>query len=266
MKFSPYSFSKQSTFEQCPAKFKFQYIDKIKTEFKMNDILEKGSFIHLILEEFAKNNGVFPDNIEYNFRHSSEEQIQEYKEIANNFIFSEIGYNYLNNELGKFFGAEVEFGVKIDDSGKWVSTNYYDKKVLFRGKIDHANKYDNIMELLDWKTGKINESPQVLQLIMYAVWCFLKFPEVDEVHTAFVYIEHSSEKRYTFKRKMLKALQATIARKLIEIELEEKFEKHEDGLCQFCQFRLAGVCEETSNDEFITDMMKYSYNYSNKEY
>jgi len=256
MKFTPYSFSKQNTFETCKLKFKFQYIDKIRTEFKMNAVLEKGSYIHLILEQLAKNNGVLPE-IEYNFKHSTDEEIHNYKTIAHNFVYSELGYKYLDNTDDKFFGAEVEFGVK-SENGIWSSTNYYDKKALFRGKIDHANKIGSTMYLLDWKSGRVSAFPAPLQLVMYAVWCFLKFPEIDTVNTAFVYLEHGKEKRYIFKRKHLRSLQEKIAEKLYNIEMETEFPKTESALCEYCQFRLSGDCTETSNEDFNDNLMKFA--------
>ena len=256
MKFTPYSFSKQNTFAQCPFKFKLQYIDKIKTPFKMNAILEKGSYIHLILEEIANNDGVLPE-IEYKFKYSTKEEIQGYKVIAHDFIYSELGYKYLNPENGKFFGAEVEFGVKLVD-GKWLDTNYYDKNAMFRGKIDHMNKLGERAEVIDWKSGKVNSDPAVLQVIMYAIWVFIKFPEVQEVDSVFVYVEHGQEKRFTFKRSHLIPLMKKLVEKIYNIEKAIKYPKTENGLCPFCQYRLSGDCEETSNLDFNDDLMKFA--------
>ena len=256
MKFAPYSFSKINLFETCPMKFKFQYIDKIRTPFKMNDVLEKGSYIHLILEKLAKNDMVLPE-VKYNFRHSTEEQVKEYNVIAHDFIFSEIGYNYLQNEEQKFFGAEVEFGIKVED-GKLASTSYWNKKALFRGKIDHANMGNGVMHLLDWKSGKVSGFPAPLQLVMYAVWCFLEFPEIHTVETAFVYVEHEEEKRYVFTRDMLGKLSKKMLEKVYNIEHEEKFEKKESKLCEYCEFRLQGLCEETSNTDFNDTLSKFN--------
>ena len=55
MKFSPYSFSKIGTFSQCPYRFKLQYIDKIKIPFEINIALEKGKYIHSLIEQYIKN-------------------------------------------------------------------------------------------------------------------------------------------------------------------------------------------------------------------
>jgi len=256
MKFSPYSFSKQNVFEQCPKKFEYKYIDKIKTEFKMNAVLEKGSYIHLLLEELAKNNGVLPE-VKYSFKHSTDEEIKEYNIIAKDFIFSEIGQKYLDNKDNSFYGAEVEFGIKIID-GEWVTCGYYDKGAFFRGKIDHMNKTETKVEVLDWKTGSISKFPAPLQLVMYAIWAFIAFPEIEKVDSAFVYIEHEKEKRYPFKRSMLTKLKAKFAEKVFNMENASSFSKKESPLCDYCEFRLQGICEEVSSLSFSEDMMKFN--------
>jgi len=256
MKFTPYSFSKINLFETCPLKFKYQYIDKLRTPFKMNATLEKGSYIHLMLEELAKNEMV-AQKVSYNFKHSTKEQVQGYNAIFHDFVFSELGYHYLNNPEQKFFGAEVEFGVVIED-GEWRATSYWNKKALFRGKIDHVNSSDGVMHLLDWKSGKVSAFPAPLQLVMYAVWCFLKYPDVHTVQTAFVYLEHGEEKPYVFKREHLEALMKKVAEKIYNIEHETKFTKKESKLCDYCEFRLQGICESQTGTELADDMMKFN--------
>lgn len=255
MKFTPYSFSKLNTFEQCPMKFKFKYIDKISTPFKMNATLEKGSYIHLLLEELAKNDMVLP-KVSYDFKYSSRQDIVSYKKTFRDFVFSDFGEKYLSNDDYTFFGAEVEFGVKLED-GVLSETSYWNKKALFRGKIDHVNIHDDTMYLLDWKSGRVNQYPAILQLVMYAVWCFLKYENINIVKTAFVYIEHGVEKTYTFKRKHLDDLIAKVMEKINNVELETKFNKKESKLCEYCEFRLQGLCKETSNIDINNEMLRF---------
>lgn len=253
MSFFPYSFSKQNCYSTCPKKFEFNYVMNLRTEFSMNATLEKGSFIHLLLENFAL--GKLSET-SYNFRHSDEDQIKEYKLIFKDFVQSDIGKSYLNPE--NFHGAEVEFGVKLNEDGTLSSTSYYNKKAFFRGKIDHSNKNGKVMELLDWKSGKVNAFPAPLQLIMYAVWCFVEYPEVEEVRTAFVYIEHGVEKPYIFKRSHKDALEQKIKDKLFEIENAQEYPKKESALCEYCEFRKVGYCTPVLGNEFADNMMKYA--------
>lgn len=252
MKYNPYSFSKISTFS-CPMKFKLNYIDKIRVK-TSNIALEKGSYIHQMLEDYSKS----VEDSNFEFRLSTPEQIREYQEIFQNFVDSPEGHKYLDPEP---FGVELEFALKIEDK-KLVPTNYHNKQALIRGKIDHAIRPSvNRMILLDWKTGKVKDVPDVLQVLVYAVWCFYNFPEVDVVDTAFVYVEHSQSKEYTFTRANLKKFEEKMLQKIIEIELAKEFPKRETALCNWCDYRKQGICTETNNADFNNDMMKYSMNF-----
>ena len=136
MKYSPYSFSKISLFEQCPLKFKFNYIDKIGV-FVPNLALERGSYIHTLLENDTKDK---PTKFKFNIA-TKEEQLQCI-DVFIEFKKSDLGQRYL--EVPAL--AEVEFGMKIID-GALVPCSYYDKEALFRGKIDHMIPVESIIEV-----------------------------------------------------------------------------------------------------------------------
>ena len=133
MIFSPYSFSKINLYEQCPRKYKFNYIDKIKT-FEKNLATERGSYIHLLLENDTKSK---PS--EFKFTLIDDEKQQECIKVYEDFRHSELGEWFFEFDQAE---AEVEFGMKKTDEGL-VTCSYYDKEALFRGKIDHlAFDYD----------------------------------------------------------------------------------------------------------------------------
>ena len=75
-----YSLSKIQCFEQCPLKYKFTYIDKIKTI--PNSALSKGSKVHYIFENL--------DNIDY-FKNTQDESVLKALNVAYNFLDSELG-------------------------------------------------------------------------------------------------------------------------------------------------------------------------------
>ena len=55
-KYSPYSYSKMSTYSSCPLKFKFNYIDRLRIDKKVK-ALEKGSFFHHLCEQYVIGKG-----------------------------------------------------------------------------------------------------------------------------------------------------------------------------------------------------------------
>lgn len=247
MKYAPYSFSKINLYEQCPLKFKFNYIDKLGT-FYPNLATERGSFIHTLLENHTKEK-----KTKFKFLIATEEEQKDCFNIFVEFLDSDLGKKYMVNDAK----AELNFGMKKTKTGLEVC-KYGDKQALFRGKIDHSILEEYKMHLADWKTGKVSFFPAPLQLMMYMVWAFYKYPELEEVITSFVYVEHLQEKEYKFTREHLNPSIMKILGKILNIEKDTTFLKKEGPLCNFCDFRTAGLCLPETHDEFEQKMMQYT--------
>jgi len=134
MKFAPFSASKLAVFNQCNRKFKYQYVDKIKTPFVVSEALTKGKIIHSLLENHRF---TLPEKIA---------MIKKEKQI----IYSEFYTKDLVKECIGIYNAYVESTMgKENFSNKPLATELeiaLDKKlkpceplaqdVLFRGYID----------------------------------------------------------------------------------------------------------------------------------
>jgi len=258
LKFVPYSFSKMDVFSQCPLKFKFQYIDKIY--FKSTHVaFEKGSYIHLVLENHANFGGIDIEkaitDTSFKFRLSTPENIDVYKNIIRTFVNSDIGVKYFKTFEIK--SAEQQFGL-INEGTKLVDTSYFNKKALLRGKIDQISfdPKENEWNIIDWKSGSVPETLNPKQIGMYALWFMTKYPEVGVVNTTFVYIEHSKEKLIRYTRDDLPALRQLYAMDIKKIELESNFNKKESHLCVFCDYRKHGLCEEEKPSTHEFSMFK----------
>ena len=240
----------------CPKKFDFNYIQKLRV-WVPNLATERGSYIHLLLENDTKEKPTT-----FKFTMIDDEIQQQCIKIYEDFKQTEIGQTYFDCPAE----AEVEFGVKLLE-GELVTCSYYDKEALFRGKIDHfIDHKDGSLTMADWKTGKVSLFPAPLQLAMYALWGFLKYPDAFEIKTSFVYVEHSEEeKEYRFKREHMRALKKKVIEKIVSIEKAKDYPKKESALCNYCEYRKKGLCLESSGDEFAQDMMKYSYKPKKKE-
>ncbi len=244
---SPYSFSKINTYELCPLKFKFQYLDKLGI-FQRSLATERGSFIHLLLENHTKDK-----KTKFKFHIATEEQQKECFDIFVKFLDSKLGQKYMVKDAE----AEVHFGIKKTMTG-FETCSYYDKEALFRGKIDQLILKDHEALIGDYKTGKISLYPAPLQLLMYVIWAFYEYPELEEINTSFIYVEHDKEKLYKFTRKHLFTALKKVLEKIITIENDKVFEKKEGPLCDYCDFRAAGLCLPETNDEFEDKMMKFN--------
>ena len=247
MKYSPYSTSRIALWNQCPRKFKYNYIDKVPREFKDDTPLKKGFCVHLLLENKIKKYAkdylkklIKKENI-------SDDIIRESKKIYRNFIESPLG-----KEIFSYFplGVELEVGLKIEDK-QLVTCEFSDQDCLFRGKIDYVcvDKETNKVMVIDWKTGKdksegtFKQSPD--QLIFYATWYFHNFP-VDEIELMYIFVEHGTKSSYTLKRENLKTYIRYLLESIQKIEADDKFEKHIGPLCNWCEYKKH--CDEDINN------------------
>ena len=218
MIFTPYSFSTLSMFDQCRRKFKYAKIDKAPKSKKDMTPLIKGGAVHSILEHFPAP--------------SPHKRANEYQYIVDKFVGSSLGKKYLFTECV----SEFNFGL----SKILQPCNYSDKEALFRGKIDHICIIDNILHLVDFKSGKYHDEKwqNYDQLLFYAIYFFISRPEINNIKISYVYIEHSDmENSIILDRKYLKIYAKSLIKIIQAVEKEEIFPKCISPLCFWCEYK-----------------------------
>lgn len=248
MNFAPYSHSRLDEFRHCPHKFKLKYIDKVKVPFVTGLALYRGSYMHERIEHHYN---------EINFD-TNEVFTQEEKDkcdiIIENFKNSEIGQYYYN----KHGAHEEEFGLKVV-YGKLQVCDYNDSDAWVRGKIDYSYFEGPKLTIVDWKSGKskVGDTKYFTndQMTMYAVWAFTKFPELQELDTAFVYIEHNNERKETFYRSNLKEYVKKLFLDTKACENGERYPKVVGPLCNFCDFKTYDHCSGEVDMESIMGLI-----------
>ena len=244
MKFTPYSFSKMGSFHQCPRKFKLQYIDKIKIPFETNIALEKGKYLHHLIECDLKN-----EKGNFVFKLSKDEDKNKYRQIFNNFIVSP-HYNFFKSLKEKYI--EQGFSLILDPSrqgkNKLIPENYKNgKNVLVRGFIDFLAIKDDVNQktaiIVDWKSGKYKEDQNEMQVMIYSIWAFLRFSQIEKVETYFYFIEHNKFVSRTYYREQLNELIKNMIDYIKPIEKASQFPKNITALCDWCPFKKFGHCD-----------------------
>lgn len=165
------SWSRLSTYEQCPRKFKLSYIDKVFKEEGKSIHLVKGEQLHKQMEEYviAKNGqGAMPLGFSPEVRQS---------------------LPYVDRLYEHFDGIYPEAQVACDI--KWQPTEWFGSDTAWRAIWDAtALKTDNCF-LVDWKSGKIYPLNKGFgQLHLSAVMAMNKWPALSETRAAYVYLEH----------------------------------------------------------------------------
>lgn len=225
MKYTPYSYSKISTHQQCNRKFKYVYIDKVKPGKKDLTALLKGGAVHNIFENYP-NPG-------------THKLAPKYQHIFDNFIKTKLGEKYVKTDSIR----EYSFGLTED----LQITTYAAKDALFRGFVDHICIIENVLHLIDWKTGKLKEQrwQSYDQLMFYAIYFFQKYSHVNTIRISYVYVEHNeAENDIVLERKYLQNYVNDLMSLIYAAENDIQFQKCPSKLCDYCEYK-----EHCDNDQ-----------------
>jgi hypothetical protein len=230
--YTPYSYSKIKIFEDCPRKFKYIYIDKIKVPRVPKDYFDKGTFIHLLLQ--------------YDGDLAKIKNTKEFQEIKSNGLLStadlrEFVATYVrfkeSNVAKVLFKRDIilrEFELFLNHDLEIVEK---DDDVFLRGYIDAAfvDHATDTLILVDYKTGRIPEKQSFKQLLFYAIGMFSLVP-IDKIILAYVYVEHDKIKTGVLKRENIEKYKKALYNTVQKIEDCKDFPKVEN-FSDFCDYR-----------------------------
>lgn len=213
-KVMPLSFSRLSTFEQCPAQFDYLYVSK-RVANQSNEHSEYGDRVHKVLE--AKGKGTLDEAAL-----SAEEKItlEKWGPIVDR-ITAQSG--------DKYYEHQMAVNRNLAPVG-WFSPDVWIRSIADVLVVDGATAY-----CLDYKTGKVKENPTQLQL--FAAMVFWHFPKVETVKTSFVWLKFDEVTNSRYERRFLDALwralepRFTKVQDVIELGV---FETKPSGLCPWC--------------------------------
>ena len=273
------SYSALDTFKQCPMKYKFQQIDKIKAPKSKEAIF--GNKIHKALQFFHSTQPVSPtldellnylkeiwpaspsQDKESPFRDEQEDMLyfSEAIKILKNY------YNHYVQIKDKFTVIDVEtrFEVLLENPKN------KDKKCLLRGIIDRIDKTKDNIEIIDYKTTKRLPSQQdidnSLQLSLYCLGLINRWPQfaeqgLENIKLTFYYLKHQENISTQRTEKQLEDVKEQIWERLAEIEKSD-FKPIPSPLCDWCGYK--NLCpmwkhkyseQKTVNSEQIQKVIK----------
>jgi CRISPR/Cas system-associated exonuclease Cas4 (RecB family) len=218
MKYSPYSFSRLGCHDGCNRQFKYKYIDKIPEGPRDMTALLKGGAVHSILEYYPKT--------------TTHKLAPKYQHIADKFVTSRLGAKYLTKESTR----ELRFG--LDENLEPCGYSY--KKAIFRGSIDFVAPVNDLLHLIDWKTGKLKDIrwQNFNQLMFYAIYFFKRYPSINHIKISYVYIEHDTENDVLLERQYLQNYIDQLMELIHCTENDTEFKKNPTKLCDWCPYQL----------------------------
>lgn len=202
-----YSYTKITTHDKCPAKYKYKYIERVPVpERPASPAATRGLTIHQAIEAFLK---------------------RETEEILPELSY----YGQFLMSLREFPGLHIERGFGINDDYEIVP---YTEATVFRGFLDVHVDAEGDHQIFEWKTGKIYPE-HALQRMLYAI-AALQLTNHDSVVATSVYLDLKQNQPTTFYREMLDEYKEVLKRKINDIENDQQFIAKPSYLCRYCDY------------------------------
>jgi RecB family exonuclease len=206
-----WSYSRFSTYSNCPKKAKYLYIDKLKDV--GSPALDHGSAVHKGLEDFLRYPGFdVPKGTHPKFVPMLENLLAQDAKPEESWAFTE----------------------------EWKPCGPWDKNVWVRGKFDsYYITDDSTLIMIDFKTGQVRPMNQE-QLELYALMGFMKFPLVDKIITELWYVEEGTHLVMTYLRPELPGLLKRWNARCKPMMTDTTFRERPSALCGYCNFAKGG--------------------------
>lgn len=216
------SHSRLSDYNQCALKFKLKYIDKasnFKEDMDKSPHLVRGSNVHKALETYiikvnAKEEGIRPTSL---------------PEVENTKPF-----------IQKIFDAypivSPELQISVDTN--WNQVEWFSKESFFRAIFDMiALKPDHVF-VGDFKTGKFSDYTPASgygQLELSAAIALSVWPEVEQVDTTYIYVDHRKLVTKSYTRADQHRLVQHFVQEHEKVNADTEFKPKVNEFCKWCQ-------------------------------
>lgn len=258
-----YSHSKLSTFEQCPLKFKFKYLDKIIPEIEKSIEAFLGSIVHESLEWLynQKKEGITPNIDEFivHFSHNWNENFNpnDYIIKKNELTprdYYEMGIKFLLDyyiEYQPFDENTLETEKKIEIELEELQNH---KLIGFIDRLVH-NKEKDVYEIHDYKTGNKLPSQEKIdedrQLALYSIAIKNSFGKEKKVCLIWHYLAFNKEIKIEVSDEKLSNLKKETIDLINKIESTKDFFPNKSPLCDWCEYKnICPAWKNVSEDEF----------------
>lgn len=210
----PLSWSRISTFRECPYKFWETYLSKTYPDESNNPAFVKGTEIHKQVDDYIKTG----DSTKLGTIAATAKPLVDKLCTADN---------------GTKFSGEVQCAV--DDN--WQAVNWFGKNIMFRAIYD-AQYLDYDFKraiLIDWKTGKVRPYEEERgQLHLSAAILFELEPEIDVIKASYNFLEHNEVTTTMFHRKDHAANKAAWELEALTINETKEWLPKKNKYCHFC--------------------------------
>lgn len=246
-----YSHSKLSTFEQCPQKYKFRYIDKIKPLIEKTIEAHLGSAVHSALEwlyNFVKNHpereGKPPalDEVLEKYIEEWQKNFSENIAIVKKQFTAKDYFNKGISFLANYYTQHHPFKDGTIECEKRIVIEL-DEETKIQGFIDRLvrNIDKGNYEIHDYKTANTLPSQEKMdqdrQLALYSIAIKELYGEDKEVVLIWHYLAHNQKIVSIRTNEQLEQLKKETKELIKKIESTTDFYAKPSILCDWCEFK-----------------------------
>ena len=210
-----WSFSRYKTYEECPRRAKFSYVDRLP-EAPASRAMIRGQEVHTGCEQYLK-------------------KVRGARIPVEAFTFKK---DIQALRKARQMESEAEWACTAD----WMRCAWMDQDVWLRAKIDvHYSLVDKHKTIIDFKTGSTFKPPDqwaYKQRSLYALMGFMLFPQVDIIDVGMWYFDrpwnsNSFEDKYV-RKTHAKKLQNTWERRAEKMTSDRNFLPKPGEACRWC--------------------------------
>jgi putative RecB family exonuclease len=263
-----YSHSRLSCYEQCPQKFKLQYIDKIQTEAEQTVEAFLGTQVHEALEKlyrdlmYQKTNSLedllafFTNEWTANWNDdilivNQQYHADNYRDMGKKYL-TDYYHRYHPFDQGKTIALEENIKITLDAEGRYKLQGYIDRLTELK---------DGFYEIHDYKTNSRLPLVEYLrtdrQLALYMIGVKNQYPDVKDVHLIWHFLKFDKEIDSTRTDQELLQLKKDTISLIDTIENDEHFEAHPGFLCDWCEYQ--SYCPQWAHLHLIKDKPANEY-------
>jgi putative RecB family exonuclease len=240
-----YSHSKLTTYQQCPQKYKFRYIDEIPPPIRSIE-LHLGTTVHAALEKLyadAKQGQVTSlDDLLIFYQGKWDEgylpqmRIVRAKTTARTYF--DLGHQMLKDYHWTFYPFTQSTTLELEEKFTFPLSN--DNEI--RGIIDRlAKSEDGTLEIHDYKTSRrLPSTEQVandVQLALYEIAIRHRWPETGNISLIWHYLAFDKEIKITKTPQQLETVTRNTLGLIRRIEATTSFPFQVTPLCNWCEYK-----------------------------
>ena len=248
-----YSYSRLNCYLQCPRKYRFAYIDRIKTEIKETIESFTGNIVHETLRKLYKdlmyekmntleelleylrnqwrrkwNNGILITSEDYT--------PDNYLKMAERFVRDYYKRYYPFNQ-SRTIALEERIIVDLDGTGRYKILGYIDRLAYRDGGIYEIHDYKTNMTL---PINKYIE--QDIQLPIYAIGVKDRYPDARDIRLIWHFLAFDREIEIRKDEEEFEELRQYLISLIRRIEHADEFPAKPSVLCDWCEYKQ--ICGE----------------------